>query len=51
MGAKRHFNDTSREGTDTQTDTHTDIATMTETAQWADSVKRRNIKVERSITP
>ena len=40
MGAKIHLNGTSQEGTYTHTDTHTDIATMTESAQWADSVKR-----------
>ena len=39
MGAKRHLNGSTREGTYKHTDTQTDIATMTEWAQWADSVK------------
>ena len=42
MVAKRHLNGTSQEGTYICTYTHTDIATMTESAQWADSVKIYN---------
>ena len=38
MGAKRHLTGGTQEGTYVQTDTHTDIATMNESAQWADSV-------------
>ena len=37
MGAKRHLNGISQEGTHTQTDGHRD--SMTETAGWADLVK------------
>ena len=39
MGAKRHLNGGTKEDTNRQTDTQTDIATMTVSAQWADSVK------------
>ena len=44
MGAKRHLNGTSQEGTDTQPDGHRH--SMTESAQWADSVKTLNINHE-----
>ena len=43
MGAKRHLNSTSQEGTDTQTNGHRD--SMTESAQWADSVKRDELSI------
>ena len=43
MGAKRHLNRTSQEGTDTQTDEHRN--SMTESAQWADSVKSTAILI------
>ena len=41
MGAKRHLNGTSQEGIDRQTDRHTHghCDSMTESAQWANSVK------------
>ena len=37
MGANKHLNGTSREGTHRHTDGHFD--SMTKLAQWADSVK------------
>ena len=41
MGAKRHLNGSTREGTYIHTDRHTDghRDSMTESAQWADSGK------------
>ena len=39
MWAKRHLNGSTQEGTYIHTYTETDIATMTESDQWADSVK------------
>ena len=42
MGAHRYLNGSTQEGTYTHTYRQTDIATMTESAQWADSVKIRS---------
>ena len=39
MWAKRHLHRSTREGTYIHTYRQTDIAAMTESAQWADSVK------------